>query len=181
MTDASRVAKELCGSPAAAEDASEQVPRESGLYAWWAPPGLLPGVSGPAHPDIEELELLYIGLATNLRTRVGRNHLRGPTGSSTLRRALVALLMPSEGYRTRWTTDRVVPIDEARLSEWMRAHLRVTWAIHPDPYAVESAVIAELSPLLNQRDNKAHPLYETIRAARAAYRASAGPRPQATD
>ena len=92
-----------------------------------------------------------------------------------------ALLMPSEGYRTRWTTDRVVPIDEARLSECMRAHLRVTWAIHPDPYAVESAVIAELSPLLNQRDNKAHPLYETIRAARAAYRASAGPGPQGTD
>lgn len=91
--------------------------------------------------------------------------------------------MPSQGYRTRWTTDRVVPIaaDEARLSEWMRAHLRVTWAVHPDPKAVEAVVIAELTPPLNQRDNKAHPLYETIRAARAAYRASAGPRPRSTD
>jgi hypothetical protein len=140
-------------------------------------------VNGPAHPSADGLELLYVGLAQDLRTRVGRNHFRGPTGSSTLRRTLVALLMPSEGYRTRWTTDRVVPIDadEARLSEWMRANLRVTWAVHPEPQAVEAAVIAELTPPLNQRDNKGHALYQTIKAARAAYRASAGPRRQATD
>jgi len=115
-----------------------------------------------------------------LRTRVGRNHLRGPTGSSTLRRALVALLMPSEGYTTRWTTDRVVPVeaDEHRLSAWMREHLRVTWAQHPKPDEVESAVITELGPPLNQMHNKAHPLHAMIAAARAAYRTSAGPRPQ---
>ena len=110
MTDALTVAKELCGPPADADEAQATLPRESGLYAWWAPPRTLPGVPGPAHPSVDGLELLYIGLAGNLRTRVGRNHLRGPTGSSTLRRALVALLMPSEDYRTRWTTDRVVPI-----------------------------------------------------------------------
>ena len=63
----------------------------------------------------------------------------------------------------------------------MRAHLRVTWAVHPEPKAVEAAIIKELGSPLNQRDNKAHPLYETIRAARAAYRASAGPRPQPTE
>jgi hypothetical protein len=183
VTDELTVAKELFGPPVEADEAQVTLPRESGLYAWWAPRGTLPDVSGPAHPSIDGLELLYVGLAQNLRTRVGRNHFRGPTGSSTLRRALVALLMSSEGYRTRWTTDRVVPVDadEARLSEWMRAHLRVTWAVHPDPQAVESAVIAELAPPLNQRDNKAHPLYSMIAAARAAFRASAGPRPQPTD
>ena len=140
-------------------------------------------MTGPAHPSVEGLELLYIGSAEDLRTRVGRNHLRGPTGSSTLRRALAALLMRSEGYTTRWTTDRVVPIDadEARLSEWMRQHLRVTWAAHPNPEAVKTTVIQELGSPLNQRDNQSHPLYETVKAARAAYRASAGPQPQATD
>jgi len=56
----------------------------------------------------------------------------------------------------------------------MRAHLRVTWVVHPDPEAVESAVIRELTPPLNQRDDEEHPLYETIRAARAARWASAG-------
>ncbi|WP_406568233.1 GIY-YIG nuclease family protein [Blastococcus carthaginiensis] len=180
--DALTVAEKLCGPPTDADGAHATLPRESGLYAWWAPPGSLSDVSGPAHPSLDGLELLYVGLAQDLRTRVGRNHLRGPTGSSTLRRALVALLMSSEGYRTRWTTDRVVPVDadEERLSDWMRAHLRLTWAVHPDPPAVEASVIAELTPPLNQRDNTAHPLYGTIRAARAAYRASAGPRPQRT-
>ncbi|MCF6509817.1 hypothetical protein E9549_20845 [Blastococcus sp. MG754426] len=92
---------------------------------------------------------------------------------------MVALLMPSEGYTTRWTTDRVVPIDadEERLSGWMREHLRVTWVEHPDPKDVEAAVINDLGPPLNQDHNKAHPLYATIAAARATYRASAGPRP----
>ncbi|MGY2074995.1 GIY-YIG nuclease family protein [Blastococcus sp. SYSU DS0828] len=179
MTDALAVANELCGPPADAERAGGQIPRRSGLYAWWARAGTLPGVSGPAHPGVEGLELLYIGLARDLRARVVGNHFRGPTGSSTLRRVLVALLMPSESYTTRWTTDRVVPVDadEARLSEWMRTHLQVTWAVHPEPKAVEAAVIAESAPPLNQRDNKAHPSYEMIRAARAAYRASAGPHP----
>jgi hypothetical protein len=177
------VAKELCGPPATAEEAGAQAPREPGLYAWWAAPGLLSGVSGPAHPSAHGLELLYVGLAQNLRARVVGNHFRGPTGSSTLRRALVALLMTSEGYTTRWTRTRVVPIeaDENRLSEWMREHLRVTWAAHPDPHAVEGMVINGLGSPLNQRDNTSHPLYATIRAARAVYRTSAGPRPKATE
>ena len=182
MTDAPTVAEELCGPPVDADGAQATLPRGSGLYAWWSPPGLVPGVTGPAHPSVDGLELLYIGLARNLRTRVGRNHFRGPTGSSTLRRALVALLMHSKGYTTRWTTDRVVPIDadEARLSAWMRENLRVTWAELPDPETVESAVIKELGSPLNQAHNKDHPLHSMIAAARAAYRASAGPRPQAT-
>jgi hypothetical protein len=179
MTEALTVAQELCGPPLDPDQAQAELPRAPGLYAWWAPPGLLPGVSGPPHPSAEGRELLYIGLAGNLRTRVGRNHFRGPTGSSTLRRALVALLMTSERYTTRWTTDRVVPIDadEDRLSAWMREHLRVTWAEHPEPAAVEAAVIAELRPPLNQEHNTSHPLHSMIAVARAAYRASAGPRP----
>jgi hypothetical protein len=86
--------------------------------------------------------------------------------------------MPSEGYTTRWTTDRVVPIDadEGRLSEWMRTHLRVTWAAHPRPKDVKAAAIRELGPPLNQSYNKTHPLHAMVAAARAAYRASAGPR-----
>jgi hypothetical protein len=137
-------------------------------------------VSGPAHPSDAGGELLYVGLARSLRTRVGRNHFRGPTGSSTLRRALVALLLKPEGYTTRWTSDRVVPIDpdEDGLSAWMREHLWVTWAPHREPAAVEAAVIAHLWPPLNQDHNRAHPLHSMIAAARAAYRTSAGPRPQ---
>jgi hypothetical protein len=182
LTNAPAVAKELCGPPAAADEAPAQLPRGPGLYAWWAPPGTLPGVSGPAHPSVDGLELLYVGLAKNLRARVVGNHLRGSTGSSTLRRALVALLLSSQGYTTRWTPTRVVPIDEdeERVSAWIRQHLRVSWTRHPEPATVEASVIAELAPPLNQAHNKAHPLYSTIAAARVAYRASAGPRPRPT-
>jgi hypothetical protein len=64
--------------------------------------------------------------------------------------------MASEGYTTRWNRTRVVPIDadEARLSAWMRQLLRVTWAQHPEPGAVEAGVIGELAPPLNQAHNK---------------------------
>jgi hypothetical protein len=179
VTDGPTVAEELCGPPAGADDVGPLMPRVPGLYAWWAPTGLLPGVSGPAHPGVDGLELLYVGLARDLRARVVGNHLRGPTGSSTLRRALVALLLSAEGYTTRWTATRVVPVDrdEDRLSTWMRRHLRVTWAQHPEPRAVEAGVITEMAPPLNQAHNEGHPLHSMIAAARAAYRASAGPRP----
>jgi hypothetical protein len=68
VTDELTVAKELCSPPVTAGDAGALLPREPGLYAWWASPDLLPGVSGPAHLSIDGLELLYIGLAQNLRT-----------------------------------------------------------------------------------------------------------------
>jgi hypothetical protein len=42
-------------------------------------------------------------------------------------------------------------------------------------------VIKELGPPLNQMHNKVHPLHSMIAAARAANRASAGPRPQAQE
>ena len=176
------VARRLRTAPADADDAGARVPRSPGLYAWWAPAGSLPGVPGPPHPEADGLELLYVGLAKDLRGRVVGNHFRGPTGSSTLRRGLVALLMPTEGWTTRWTRTRVVPVDadEERLSVWMRRHLRVSWAEHPEPAAVEAGVIAELGPPLNQAHNRAHPLHPVIAAARAAYRRSAGARPPAT-
>jgi hypothetical protein len=106
--------------------AAEAVPAAPGLYAWWAPAGGVPGIDGPAHPSAE-LELLYVGIAPNgaaskatLRSRLVRNHIRGTTGQSTLRRALASLLSEREGWRSRWTMRPVlVDEDETRLSLWM--------------------------------------------------------------
>ena len=67
------------------------VPAVSGLYAWWAARGILPHLPGPAHPH-EDLRLLYVGIASNLRRRIISNHLRR-SGSSTLRRTLAGLLL----------------------------------------------------------------------------------------
>ena len=102
-----------------------------------------------SHPTDEGLRLLYIGIATTLRSRLGQNHMKR-TGSSTLRRTLTGLLLDDEDLRTRWT-DRVVLVDEdeARLTSWMTTNLRVSWCEHPAPRGVEQAIIEALAPPLN--------------------------------
>lgn len=42
-----------------------------------------------------------------------------------------------------------------------------------DPWIVEAAVIASLTPPLNLRDNRHHPFHDTMSAARARFKAQA--------
>jgi hypothetical protein len=103
------------------------------------------------------------------------NHLRR-SGSSTLRRTLAGLLLDEQHYRTRWT-DRVVLVDEdeARLTDWMEANLRVSWCEHPEPRDVERDIIRTLCPPLNV-DYATGSTVDVIKAARRRYFDSAGPR-----
>ena len=75
------------------------LPAASGLDAWWAAPAILPHLPGPTHPHQENLRVLYVGIALNLRRRIIGNHLRR-SGSSTLRRTIAGLLLAEHGYRT---------------------------------------------------------------------------------
>ena len=171
---------ELSGDVVRVDEAPDAIPAEPGLYAWWSLPGALPGITGPLHPDGER-ELVYVGIARSgpssgatLRSRVVGNHIRGTTGQSTPRRSLASLLYEQEGWRSRFT-DRplLVAEDEARLNGWMQEHLAVSWAVHQQPWAVEAAVIAQLTPPLNQSANSAHPLYGHVREARRRWRRAA--------
>ena len=166
----------LLADPISPADVRSRVPAASGLYAWWADPEVLPALSGPPHPAIPDLRLLYVGIATRLRSRLASNHL-GRTGSSTLRRTLAGLLLDDERYRTRWT-DRVVLVDddERRLTVWMVGHLHVSWCEHPSPRDVEEPIIHALRPPLNV-DHASGPALDLVKAARRHYYASAGPRP----
>lgn len=148
------------------------LPAVSGLYAWWAAPEILPHLPGPTHPHHNDLRLLYIEIASNLRRRIIRNHLRR-SGSSTLRRTLAGLLLAEHGYRTE-RTDRVVLIaqDEARLTDWMHIHLHLTWCEHPEPSAVEPTVIARWAPPLNL-NHAAGAIRDVVAAARTAFNSSA--------
>ena len=134
-----QTAEVLFTSPRLLTEAAVALPRTAGLYAWWAPPSVLPSFPGPTNSADPGRRLLYLGKATRLRSRITSNHLKR-SGSSTLRRTLAGLLMPTEGYRTVWT-DRVVlvPEDEERLTEWMHEHLALTWVEHPDPLSVEGS------------------------------------------
>ncbi|MEU8862115.1 GIY-YIG nuclease family protein [Streptomyces umbrinus] len=172
-----QVTAALLATPRALDAATTALPRTAGLYAWWAPPSVLAAFSGPTNSGDPGRRLLYLGKATRLRTRIAGNHLR-LSGGSTLRRTLAGLLMPTEGYRTTWT-DRVilVPDDERRLTEWMHRHLTLTWAEHPDPVPLETALISSLCPPLNL-DGAVHgPARDRVQEARNTYYASAGPRP----
>jgi len=165
----------LLGDPTSAGDVRRLVPAAAGLYAWWASPDVLPALTGPTHPVNLDLRLLYVGIATKLRSRLASNHL-GRTGSSTLRRTLAGFLLDDEQYRTRWT-DRVVLVDddERRLTEWMVKHLHVTWCEHATPRDVEQSIIQTLRPPLNV-DHASGPMLDLVKAARRYYYASAGPR-----
>lgn len=175
--DARRTIESLSAAPRSLPGAVASLPNSAGLYAWWAPPEVLPPFPGPANSADPGRRLLYLGRATVLRSRIGSHHLRR-SGSSTLRRTLAGLLMPTEGYRTTWT-DRVVlvPEDERRLTEWMHEHLSLTWAVHPDPRATEDELISRWGPPLNVRGAARGSVRGAVEEARARYRGSAGPRP----
>ncbi|MYW71650.1 GIY-YIG nuclease family protein [Pseudonocardia sp. SID8383] len=166
----------LVDNPVHPEDVRTLAPSAPGLYAWWAPPAILPALPGLPHPVVPDLRLLYVGLATKLRARLASNHMRR-SGSSTLRRTLAGLLLDEQEYRTRWT-DRVVLVDddEARLTEWMAENLRVSWCEYLTPRDVEPDVIRALQPPLNI-DHASGPTTQVIKAARQRYYDSAGSRP----
>jgi hypothetical protein len=172
-----RAETDLCAMPVRLEEAAVVLPRIAGLYAWWASPAVLPELPGPANPADPTTRLLYVGIASRLRTRIVGNHLRR-SGTSTLRRTLAGLLLDVEGYQTAWT-DRVVlvPKDEQRLTSWMHQHLALTWIEHPEPKSLESALIARLRPPLNVDGAAPDRRRDAIKQARAAFYASAGPRP----
>jgi hypothetical protein len=170
----------LCSTPVPVPEAPDAVPAAPGLYAWWGRFGALPGISGPKHPTAP-LQLLYVGIAPNgstspatLRSKVVGNQIRGTTGSSSLLRTFAALIVEQQGWHSRWTTRPVlVNRDELALSDWMAQTLHVSWAEHAAPWTVESAVIAELEPPLNQAENRGHPMHEFVAAARRRWREEA--------
>lgn len=169
----------LYGLPVELDAAAKGLGRGSGLYAWWADPSVFPDLPGPSHTVDPTLRMLYLGRATGLRGRILRSHLRR-SDSSTLRRTLVGLL-PSEGFRTTWT-DQVVLVaeDELRLTAWMHAHLRLTWAEDPDPETIAPELVRRLRPPLNVHGLNPQHVHPAVVAAKNAYNASAEP-PAGTD
>ena len=75
LASADDVIAELLADPVGAGDVRTLAPAAAGLYAWWARPDVLPALNGPANPSSPNLRLLYIGVATNLRSRLANSRL----------------------------------------------------------------------------------------------------------
>jgi GIY-YIG catalytic domain-containing protein len=104
-----------------------------------------------------------------LRSRVIANHLRGNIGSSTFRFSLAALLrdelaLDPEQRKTKVVLSRE---DNAALSEWRHAQLRMTWCEHECAWEIESSVIGALDPPLNLAGQAGREFHSALTRARA--------------
>lgn len=132
-----------------------------GMYAWWGDEEARAALGAPI--DMQLGPLLYVGQAgatkwpsgkrssSTLASRIGRQHIRGNTRSSTFRRTVSALLLdrlslvPAGGGRLDATSNAIV-------SSWIAEHLRVGIAPFDDRDSlglVERSVLDLLDPPLN--------------------------------
>jgi hypothetical protein len=160
------------------------VPSVDGFYAWWVERGALADVPPRSHPDEPLLDLLYVGISParssslqDIRGRLLSNHIGGNTGSSTFRFVLASLLMETLNLQPRKTVKKVVLTqgDNARLRDWQRANLKLTWCERSNPWEIEGEVIATMKPPLNAAGNNVHPFYPVVKASRSAFRLAAIP------
>lgn len=148
-----------------------------GFYAWWLPDA----VALPIIPLGTE-GLLYIGVApkdaesaATIRLRVLGNHLGKAIGSSTLRKALTALMWDSAGWTPFMRGKKAaLPSDQCEeLTGWMEQHLRVSWCSVEEPWKYEPSLIGDMQPPLNSDHNRRHPFYPELRRARKELMAAA--------
>jgi hypothetical protein len=139
------------------------------------------GRSRCPHPTVPDLDLFYVGISPssakssqNLRKRVAGNHIKGNTGGSTFRLTLTSLLFETMAWQPVMTDRPALTRDDNRaLTQWQHEHLRLTWAVHPEPWTIEHEVIEHLGPPLNLAGST-HEFGATLSAARRRFKEAAG-------
>lgn len=173
---------QLISTPKSLNEATSPsgLPSEPGLYAWWTLLGSIPNVPRCPHPTNPALGLFYVGISPssakssqNLRKRVAGNHIRGNTGGSTFRLTLASLLFETMAWEPLMTDRPVLtPADNRALTQWQHKHLRLTWAIHPEPWTIEHEVIDRLRPPLNLAGST-HEFSPSLTASRRRFKEAA--------
>ncbi len=163
------------------------VPRTGGVYGWYFA-DVPVGVPTEGCATHHRLTLLYAGIAPkappqnggrasaqSLRTRV-RYHMRGNAEGSTLRLTLGCLLREQLGTILRRVGSgkrHTFHTAEAQLSQWMEQNAFVCWIAAPDPWSIESALIASVNLPLNLEQNRSHGFHGTLSGIRRAARQAA--------
>jgi hypothetical protein len=135
-----------------------KVPDEPGVYGWWFDCKIADAPLNDA-PRLKKWRLVYVGIAPSsaritLRSRTLRdrikNHCRGPSASSTLRRSLACLLATELRLRAtnqggwRLTMSRGA---EDRLTTWIAQHAHVGWFTCRRPWDVEASILTSTTVL----------------------------------
>lgn len=109
-------------SPAKCEPAWASTTNQPGVYRWFLGGELPEPFNWPAHlSPLGPGDLIYVGKASNLRTRA--KHHKLPTAGSTLRRSLASLMGFPGVWQGRSAHPRIAAEHNARLSEWMTSNL----------------------------------------------------------
>jgi hypothetical protein len=163
------------------------VPRAPGIYAWYFDevPASIP--TAGLH-SVHGLNLLYTGISPKrprsadgraskgtLHSRI-RFHLRGNASQSTLRTSLGSLLRDKLDIalqRTGPSKRLTYGSGESVLTDWLKDHAYVCWAVCQEPWEVESQLIATIPLRLNLDQNKNDEFHTFLTRARADQRASA--------
>jgi hypothetical protein len=163
-----------------------ELPKAPGIYAWYFDQ-TPPAVTEDGVHRLNGRSLLYAGISPKkpreldgkessgtLRSRI-RSHYRGNASQSTLRLTLGSLLHKKLGIRLQQTASGRFTFGEgeAALSAWMSENTRVCWAVHPEPWIVESAFMAAVPLRLNLDQNRNGDFHAYLTQARAEQRANA--------
>jgi hypothetical protein len=123
--------------------------------------------------------LLYIGLAANQKGLKGRCHFNARKVNHSPRKSLAVLLMlelsltpvlvAKPSSQDTWGLDRA---SDARLSDWMHAHLDLAIEVCGDPDARETELVSRYGPPLNLTKCLQTAQHRKISGARATVMAS---------
>ncbi|WP_372513156.1 GIY-YIG nuclease family protein [Mycolicibacterium frederiksbergense] len=131
------------------------------MYAWWGDQEAQAALGTPI--DLQLGPLLYVGQAgatkwpsgkrslATLVSRIGRQHIRGNTRSSTFRRTVSALLLDRLALVSAGG-GRLDRPSNSMVSAWIAEHLRVGIAPFDDRDSlglIEKLVLKQLDPPLN--------------------------------
>ncbi|MFQ4149465.1 GIY-YIG nuclease family protein [Arthrobacter sp. LAPM80] len=135
-----------------AKTAWQAMPFAPGIYKCFLTGGLPKDVQWPAElKPLKRGDLLYVGKATNLRSRARHHDVQ--TSKSTFRRSLAALLGLQAQWHGRSAHPRLTDTDEELLSAWMVSNLGTSFALVSEPEQLaelEDAMRAELLPPFNR-------------------------------
>ncbi|MEO5780889.1 GIY-YIG nuclease family protein [Arthrobacter sp. PAMC25284] len=122
------------------ENAWAATMNQPGIYRWFLDGPLPEPFNWPAHLSPLGLgDLLYVGKATNLRTRA--KHHKLPTAGSTLRRTLASLMGFPGVWHGKSAHPRIAEEHNAFLTDWMTNNLLMSFRGLQEHETLESAEV----------------------------------------